>query len=424
MKHILLSLLILLSLAAPLRAAQAQQPSLSVYLETVDTTAYPQVIVRLNAWGADGLPLAGLQAADFTLQEDGGAPFHPLSAVADSHAPLHVALVIDVSGSMAGQPLVDAKAAAARFLDRLAPGDYAALVAFSDTVDPDPAVLDPARELDFTSDRTPLYDRIEALQAGGETHLYNAAAKAVNLFQDIPAGHRAILLLSDGRNEPTNVGDPAQAIQLAQEAHIPIFVIGLGSAIDEPYLRRLAGDSGGLYRGAPSSAELADLFADMAALLKTQYVLTFESQLPADGNSHTLSLALNAQGAVASAEATLGPLPLAPTQAPTATPTEPPPPTATPTELPPPTITPTETPPPTATSIPTPIPEEEPAGIPWLPVGLGLAALAVAMILLFTLRRKPKPAPEACARCGFDLTGKTGACPQCGETRRLPKKKK
>ena len=416
---LLLTLLCLFSLALP-GAARAQEAAVSAYIETVDTTDFPNVTVRLNAWGPDGLPLAGLGAADFTLQEDGGAPFHPLSAVADSSAPLYVALVIDVSGSMEGQPLADAQAAAARFLDRLSPGDYAALIAFSEPVDTDPAVLDPARELDFTSDLTPLYDRIEALQAGGGTHLYNAAAKAVNLFQDVPAGHRAILLLSDGRNDPPGVGDPAEAVLLAQAARIPVFVIGLGGAIDEPYLRGLAGDTGGLYRAAPTSAELADLFADMAALLKTQYVLTYESQLPADGSTHTLGLTLSAAGASAVAQAVMGPLPQAP--APTDTPI---PPTETPTaEPPPPTDTPTATAeplPPTEVPEPTPAPVVEPSGLPWLPIGLGGAALLVALVLFFALRRKPKPVPEACAKCGYDLTGVSGPCPQCGEMRRLRK---
>lgn len=38
-------------------------------------------------------------------------------------------LVIDISGSMKGAPLSAAKIAAARFLDRLSPGDGVALIA-------------------------------------------------------------------------------------------------------------------------------------------------------------------------------------------------------------------------------------------------------------------------------------------------------
>jgi hypothetical protein len=60
------------------------------------------------------------------------------------------------------------------FLDRLTPGDQAALIAFSDSVNPDPSELNPEREVGFTSNLTPVYDMIENLQAQGGTHLYNA----------------------------------------------------------------------------------------------------------------------------------------------------------------------------------------------------------------------------------------------------------
>jgi predicted amidophosphoribosyltransferase len=56
---------------------------------------------------------------------------------------------------------------------------------------------------------------------------------------------------------------------------------------------------------------------------------------------------------------------------------------------------------------------------PWTWV-TALAVLGVAAFLVFS-RRKLKPAPEVCAKCGYDMTGRSGACPQCGETRRLPK---
>ncbi len=50
-------------------------------------------------------------------------------------------------------------------------------------------------------------------------------------------------------------------------------------------------------------------------------------------------------------------------------------------------------------------------------VSLIIASASVTVLL----QKKQKPLPEACARCGFDLTGRAGPCPQCGEMRRLPK---
>jgi hypothetical protein len=55
----------------------------------------------------------------------------------------------------------------------------------------------------------------------------------------------------------------------------------------------------------------------------------------------------------------------------------------------------------------------------WVLVNLGLALLFVLYFNRWNAR--PKPTAEQCAQCGFDLTGKSGPCPQCGGTRRLPK---
>ena len=408
-------------LVQPLAGVAAQEKAISLHVDWIDTTAFPSVVVNLSAWGADGLPLANLTPGDFTLQEDGGAPFHPAGVQVNPQAALSVGLVLDISESMTGDPIDDAKDAATRFLDRLGPGDRAALIAFSDGIDPDPGALNPSRELDFSADLDPVFDLVEGLQADGQTHLYNAAAKAVGLAAGEQEGHRAILLLTDGRNEPADLGDPEEAIRLAQAVNVPFFVIGLGNQIDEPYLRRLANETGGLFRAAPTSSELAHLFTDMAALLKTQYQLTFESALPADGGTHTLNVTLNAAGGADTQSLEFGPLPLTP-------PTEVPP-TDAPTLQPSPTDTPIPTEvPATATVIPlpTPVPTPPPTlaesliSSPWS--WLVLAAFVIGLgWWLFIARRRPKPKPEKCVKCGFDMTGKPGACPQCGETRRLPR---
>jgi hypothetical protein len=53
---------------------------------------------------------------------------------------------------------------------------------------------------------------------------------------------------------------------------------------------------------------------------------------------------------------------------------------------------------------------------------LGIALLALYFYGYFKrLSKRPRPSAERCARCGFDMTGKTGPCPQCGSTRKLPK---
>ena len=415
---LLIIITLLFSLFPALRAG-AQSPGIFLHLDQVDASAYPNVSLSLNAWDASGLPLANLTPADFQLQEDSSAAFPPLSVEPDLQAPLGVVLVLDISSSMAGKPLTDAKVAAARFLDRLKPGDQAALVAFSDNVNTDPSVLTPARELAFTTNLAPIYDLVDKLTAQGSTQLYNASSKAVRMASSLPAGHRAVLLLTDGRNDPANVGSPDEAIALAKTSNVPFFVIGLGDQIDETYLRRLANETGGLYRAAPSSSELARLFADTATLLKTQYNLSFTSALKPDGARHTLVLTLKKAGAQAETRMQFGPLPAAPTATTVASAL---PPTAIPTSLPP-----TNTPqPPAPTVVPTPTPQpffSIERDWPWALAAFFVLLLILALVFLPRGKKHPAPLPEVCAQCGTDVTGKSGACPNCGSTRRLPKRK-
>ncbi len=57
-----------------------------------------------------------------------------LPADAKPRPPLHLALVLDRSGSMSGAPLEEAKRCARNIVDSLAPGDRAAIFAFDDEV--------------------------------------------------------------------------------------------------------------------------------------------------------------------------------------------------------------------------------------------------------------------------------------------------
>ena len=404
LRLVLVSLFVLLGTWPGVNAA-AQEAAIHLRIDQVDLTGYPDVSIHLRAWDSAGLPLPALRTVDINLREDQGAPFPPDSVALDLEAPVRVALVLDVSGSMVGQPLVDAKQAAARFLDRLKPGDEVALIAFSDSVNPDPAVLDPARELAFTSDLSMVYDTIESLKSENKTHLYLALGKALQMIAQTPADRtRVVLLLTDGRNEPENVGDPQEPIRLAQESDVPIFVIGLGNQIDEQYLRELAGKSAGLLLTTPRSSELAALFGGMADLFKTQYLLGYRSALSLDGSKHTLTIELNTSLGNAESRVDFGPLASSlQNTAPTATNTKVPPVVAT---QPPQKI---DQPPPT------------PANNNW--IWLVAAAIAIGLGLLISVRRRrsPRPNPQVCAQCGYDLTGASGACPQCGGTRRLPK---
>ena len=79
-----------------------------------------------------------------------------MAGVAAVQAPLNLALVLDRSGSMAGQKIRDLRQAARLTLDRLGPDDLVSLVLFDDNVD----VLAAARP---AADRAALLAQIERI---------------------------------------------------------------------------------------------------------------------------------------------------------------------------------------------------------------------------------------------------------------------
>ncbi|MHC1783639.1 MAG: VWA domain-containing protein [Anaerolineaceae bacterium] len=380
---------------------------MTINLSKVDATGFPGVSIEFSAWDLNGIPLVDLKPEDVFIREDDGAEIHPASLEPDADAVLSVALVMDVSGSMTGQPLADAKNAANRFLDKLNPKDQAAVIAFSEGVNSDPAALDRDREVGFSNDLTGAFNLIEGLTAGGGTEVYNAVEKAVGMTSKLNEGHRAVLLFTDGKNEPAEVGDVEKAISLAKEANIPIFAIGLGNEIDEVYLTRLTGETGGMYRLTPHSSELSSLFNQMAALLKTTYTMTYQSGLAADGQEHTLNLRIVSKQGEGTIETGTGVLPKA---AATAT-----------ADLP----TPTMEPSPTAAPAQAAASAAPPASLfkdKWYWLVVILIPIVAGAVIVRNNRRRRRVFVEKCGLCGAELT-EAGPCPMCQSTKRIKVKK-
>lgn len=279
---------------------------------TPDSSQFPLVEVRAVVTNPQGVPVATLDQDRFVVLEDGRrATVEKVESMINPGVQIAVALVIDVSGSMAGEPLENAKEATNNFLDNLAPQDQAAIIAFRTSVnldDPFPQ-LDPSREYDFTADHGALHNLVNGLTATlgvGKTCLYDATFKAVKMTARQSTGRRAVLVFTDGRETPQegcSVLKDDDPINEARQAGIPVFTVGLGSEVDPNYLRRLALTTGGTYQQTTDSAELGPLFQSIADQLKQQYVVAFRSRLPADGAKHVLSIRVDLPGGAASGQA-------------------------------------------------------------------------------------------------------------------------
>jgi len=382
----------------------------------VDVSAFPKVVVAVTVRDANGVPVTDLAAGAFEVNEDRAAQARSILAIEQAvnpEIPVGLVLVMDISGSMAGRPMEDAQSAALALLGNLGADDQVAFLAFADLVDLD--VPDPTREASFTQDHDAIAVLVEDLEAAGGTPLYDALYKAVGWAETAPLGHRAVILFTDGVDEGpgSRVASAETPIQGATRANVPVFTIGLGSRIDRGYLERVARTTGGFYQETPDSADLTQLFLNVLDRLKHQYVLAYDSGLPADGATHRVQVTVRVGDRQAADEAEFGPVPLlaTPTAEPTAQATA----TATPTP------TPTATPVTVATResiVKSDADADRGPGIGSLLAGLAALLVSAGILVVLARRRQAGAAGPAadqvyCLSCGRALAPGQ-VCPDCG----------
>ena len=167
---------------SPARYVALAQPMFRTGVDLVSVTAVVS--------DKGGRPVRELTRDDFQVFDD-GEPRPVIEFWADDSAPLSLALLIDVSGSMrVGTKLADARAAANLLLARLRHGtDEAAVFTFD-------SQLHQAQP--YTTDATRLKQSLRALRPFGATSLYDAIAETAHLASRRTTRHRAVVVLSDG----------------------------------------------------------------------------------------------------------------------------------------------------------------------------------------------------------------------------------
>jgi hypothetical protein len=197
---------------------------------------------------------------------------------------LSVVIAIDNSGSMRPR-LTETREAAKSFLDLLAPADSVQVIGFAQQV----KVLGP-----MSSNRASAGKAIALTSARGNTALYDALFASLELLKDRP-GRKAVVLLSDGVDD-NGVGKQLSkhsvqdVLQFAKRVNVPIYAIGIGTEIDEALLAGFAQSTGGRYFLTPNASELKNLYDQIGIQLAGQYLISYTSNLPADGNTREVQV--------------------------------------------------------------------------------------------------------------------------------------
>lgn len=164
---------------------------------------------------------------------------------------LAIVPVIDRSGSMAGDKMRMAKAAAAGAVQILSPRDFAGVVVFDAAASWSPRISSAANPPDILR-------AIGAIEATGGTNLSAGLDLALQGLRGTPAKLKHVILLSDGISMP---GPHEElAAQLAAE-NISLTTVALGGDADEVLLERLARIGNGRYYFTDSPESIPQIFA-------------------------------------------------------------------------------------------------------------------------------------------------------------------
>lgn len=173
-----------------------------------DVVKVDTALVQLNVGVVDprGQAIRSLSQSDFTVYEDGVK--QPILNFEPTEAPFSLVLLLDMSGSTVNfRPQL--KQAVGRFLDALSPADRVAVIQFNKKV----------KTLSgFTNDMGKTEYAIRIAEGAGETYFYDALRYALKELEKEGKRRKAIVVLTDGLDTGMRNADRAQASKAETDA--------------------------------------------------------------------------------------------------------------------------------------------------------------------------------------------------------------
>ena len=267
------ALVLLIASSTALATVASAQAGQQMVINQIDGRGWPDIGLNITLVGPDGKGIPNVDPSQFEIREqDKPQPVTGLSLGPTRTVPLDVVLAIDTSGSMAGDKIAQAKAAATEFVSSLGPADQAALISFNGEV---------KQVVPSTSDHAALQQGINSLQAGGNTSAYDALYDAAEVLSKAPKGtNRAVILLTDGADTASHYSLRV-ATDVARQQNALVYTIGVGPDANDDVLKNLA-EPGGKYYKAPAPSDLIGVYNAIAQELSSQLILRYNSSTHVD----------------------------------------------------------------------------------------------------------------------------------------------
>ncbi len=205
----------------------------------------------------------------------------------NERVPIGVGVLLDISDSMFGQRIVDARAAVEHFLfDLLKPTDEYFALAFNHQ----PHVL-----TEWTTSPAVVRDALTALRPSGGTAIYDAVLESLPVVARRTRQRAAVLVISDGADTASSA-----SLREVRSALLRSDTFAYAIAIDPPdaqpintrinpqALREFTSETGGRAEVAHTPAELGAATERIAEELNSQYVLGYSPPHGADSKYHSI----------------------------------------------------------------------------------------------------------------------------------------
>ncbi len=259
-------------------------------------TRVNEVNVLFIATDKHGKFVRNLSENDFSILDDHKPPQAILNFRRETDLPLHLGLLIDVSGSVDSRFDFEQTAATNFLQHTLRRGfDKAFLEGFNTHTE---------MAQDFTDNVQLLSASVHKLHDGGGTALYDAVYHACKdkFLKDRPDHpvRKAIIIVSDGEDNQSEA-TRAQAIEMAQRAEVIIYAISTDDSglvmRGDRVLEQIAEATGGRAFFPFKMKDITHSFAAIEDELRSQYVVSYKpADFDADGRYRSIEISALKQG--------------------------------------------------------------------------------------------------------------------------------
>lgn len=176
---------------------------------------------------------------------------------------LGLILVIDKSGSMAGEKIELAKEAAIRATQMLTPHDQLGVLSFDSQ---NQWVFKP----ESVQNRNQMQAKIGGIPADGGTNIYPALEDAYQEVRKLKVKRKHIILLTDGQSHGGAYQELAEKLK---KEGITLSTVAVGQDADQALMQNLAQWAGGRYYLADSAGSIPTIFSKETSIATRSYIV-------------------------------------------------------------------------------------------------------------------------------------------------------